>query len=357
MKRRPPRSTLSSSSAASDVYKRQVSTQSTGLYWPAMQGPSVNGLHEFVQAQGLLNSGKVDKLAGTKLGVDGLRWLLSLPISEPYQVAMGGMYLSLKAAISKALADFRAANITPLFVFSGLQLARRDKSVPRLDSNTFTQACTRGWAAETEGDHEGAKQAFLSQSSFTTEHINRIMQILQQFGAETFRAPFCAQPQLVWMLQHKLVSAIYGSNLMLLWGVSRLITNLDLSAGTYEWLELDPVLKTLNGMRQEVFVDLCLVAGANPFSYPLLPRTMEVESFESLTQLFMQCGSFPLLVQHLAGIGQARDPQNTMHMHNRAQVCVRNHLVLGVKGQCVPCLLYTSPSPRDRTRSRMPSSA
>ena len=24
---------------------------------------------------------------------------------------------------------------------------------------------------------------------------------------------------------------------------------------------------------------------------------------------------------------------------------------------CMPCLLYTSPSPRDRTRSRMPSSA
>eukprot|EP00656_Telonema_subtile_P017077 TRINITY_DN19087_c0_g1_i1.p1 TRINITY_DN19087_c0_g1~~TRINITY_DN19087_c0_g1_i1.p1 ORF type:complete len:105 (+),score=26.29 TRINITY_DN19087_c0_g1_i1:47-361(+) len=31
MNRRPPRSTLSSSSAASDVYKRQVSTQSTGI--------------------------------------------------------------------------------------------------------------------------------------------------------------------------------------------------------------------------------------------------------------------------------------------------------------------------------------
>ena len=26
-------------------------------------------------------------------------------------------------------------------------------------------------------------------------------------------------------------------------------------------------------------------------------------------------------------------------------------------GQVLPCLLYTSPSPRDRTRSRMPSSA
>eukprot|EP00656_Telonema_subtile_P038285 TRINITY_DN4299_c0_g1_i3.p2 TRINITY_DN4299_c0_g1~~TRINITY_DN4299_c0_g1_i3.p2 ORF type:complete len:118 (+),score=13.69 TRINITY_DN4299_c0_g1_i3:66-419(+) len=32
MIRRPPRSTLSSSSAASDVYKRQVSTQSTGAW-------------------------------------------------------------------------------------------------------------------------------------------------------------------------------------------------------------------------------------------------------------------------------------------------------------------------------------
>ena len=28
-----------------------------------------------------------------------------------------------------------------------------------------------------------------------------------------------------------------------------------------------------------------------------------------------------------------------------------------MQDQCVVCLLYTSPSPRDRTRSRMPSSA
>eukprot|EP00658_Telonema_sp_P-2_P061223 TRINITY_DN49957_c0_g1_i1.p1 TRINITY_DN49957_c0_g1~~TRINITY_DN49957_c0_g1_i1.p1 ORF type:complete len:101 (+),score=24.11 TRINITY_DN49957_c0_g1_i1:96-398(+) len=36
MIRRPPRSTLSSSSAASDVYKRQVSTQSTGVTTPVV---------------------------------------------------------------------------------------------------------------------------------------------------------------------------------------------------------------------------------------------------------------------------------------------------------------------------------
>ena len=31
--------------------------------------------------------------------------------------------------------------------------------------------------------------------------------------------------------------------------------------------------------------------------------------------------------------------------------------LLANKGHLRPCLLYTSPSPRDRTRSRMPSSA
>ena len=36
--------------------------------------------------------------------------------------------------------------------------------------------------------------------------------------------------------------------------------------------------------------------------------------------------------------------------------CIRAHGV-GAVNTNEPCLLYTSPSPRDRTRSRMPSSA
>ena len=32
-------------------------------------------------------------------------------------------------------------------------------------------------------------------------------------------------------------------------------------------------------------------------------------------------------------------------------------LIQGITGRQGTCLLYTSPSPRDRTRSRMPSSA
>ena len=45
--------------------------------------------------------------------------------------------------------------------------------------------------------------------------------------------------------------------------------------------------------------------------------------------------------------GAVAVPQRTLH----------KYLYTGVRGQPYRCLLYTSPSPRDRTRSRMPSSA
>ena len=37
--------------------------------------------------------------------------------------------------------------------------------------------------------------------------------------------------------------------------------------------------------------------------------------------------------------------------------CAPGNAGIAALAECVPCLLYTSPSPRDRTRSRMPSSA
>ena len=44
-----------------------------------------------------------------------------------------------------------------------------------------------------------------------------------------------------------------------------------------------------------------------------------------------------------------------------SQIYVRNKEKsaneVGLKSEVISCLLYTSPSPRDRTRSRMPSSA
>ena len=55
---------------------------------------------------------------------------------------------------------------------------------------------------------------------------------------------------------------------------------------------------------------------------------------------------------------QLRPHQNEalakMRLQRKGQVIVPTG---GGKTMCMICLLYTSPSPRDRTRSRMPSSA
>ena len=53
------------------------------------------------------------------------------------------------------------------------------------------------------------------------------------------------------------------------------------------------------------------------------------------------------------------DKGQRFYINNMEFVCMEVHAYLQtrVDGEKSDCLLYTSPSPRDRTRSRMPSSA
>ena len=45
------------------------------------------------------------------------------------------------------------------------------------------------------------------------------------------------------------------------------------------------------------------------------------------------------------------------HTHGITEIAIVMHNGVEVTGKYVTCLLYTSPSPRDRQKSRMPSSA
>ena len=54
-------------------------------------------------------------------------------------------------------------------------------------------------------------------------------------------------------------------------------------------------------------------------------------------------------------VHRRRNDAPPVRKHGNALDLRRRHII--TKAQWTPCLLYTSPSPRDRTRSRMPSSA
>ena len=57
----------------------------------------------------------------------------------------------------------------------------------------------------------------------------------------------------------------------------------------------------------------------------------------------------PVIVSGTDGVGTKLKIANKLKCHK--------HIGQDLVAMCVNCLLYTSPSPRDRTRSRMPSSA
>ena len=66
-----------------------------------------------------------------------------------------------------------------------------------------------------------------------------------------------------------------------------------------------------------------------------------------------ELGSFTFTADLIKQFAAQFDPQ-AFHLDEEAG---RNSLFGGLAASGWHCLLYTSPSPRDRTRSRMPSSA
>ena len=67
----------------------------------------------------------------------------------------------------------------------------------------------------------------------------------------------------------------------------------------------------------------------------------------------------PAMRQALAAVAALRDGQNWVDIYSvlESAMYAATRIRPNLDFPTGPCLLYTSPSPRDRTRSRMPSSA
>ena len=66
----------------------------------------------------------------------------------------------------------------------------------------------------------------------------------------------------------------------------------------------------------------------------------------------------PFLVKEEKVLLIALESEDTKEITNAIKAVIKNCvLTKGIKVESLPCLLYTSPSPRDRQKSRMPSSA
>ena len=117
----------------------------------------------------------------------------------------------------------------------------------------------------------------------------------------------------------------------------------------YKWTEY--TVFTVLGLLLTIFYSLVL------FTKTKIPKRDDQTVYYKFYGL--GGGIFFLLMPFIfEGISYASPMFNELSMEVKSMTILTTMLiVLGLAGWFYTCLLYTSPSPRDRTRSRMPSSA
>jgi hypothetical protein len=88
----------------------------------------------------LIQTDKLESLKGIRLGIDAFYWLGKLVSKDAYSVAMGGIPVTLPELIDKELALFKKAEITPIFVFAGLSITKKDKPFAYADTRAMKRA-------------------------------------------------------------------------------------------------------------------------------------------------------------------------------------------------------------------------
>ncbi|KAI9262057.1 PIN domain-like protein [Sporodiniella umbellata] len=141
---------------------------------------------------------------------------------------MGGLPLRLKESIEKELAQFKSNGITPIFVFPGLSILRKDKPFSKEDARPSQRAT--GWEFYDKGKVDLAMSNWASSGSIhPADLLNSVFHILHQNRIEFIRAPYSAWAQLAYMYTHpkRLIDAICGGSELLMWDIDKMITSID----------------------------------------------------------------------------------------------------------------------------------
>jgi hypothetical protein len=119
---------------------------------------------------------------------------INRPVKEALLPAMGGTPLGLKAVIKTAIGIWRAAKITPIFVFSGLDVGRKDATFAQAEASVRANASA--WSLYDSGRADEAVEAFSNSGSVTSEDLFRYLQtILREEDVRYQVAPYTAWAQ------------------------------------------------------------------------------------------------------------------------------------------------------------------
>ncbi|KAK3680002.1 hypothetical protein LTR78_000379 [Recurvomyces mirabilis] len=235
---------------------------------------------DWVRTESLDSHGTIDQFQGAAIAIDGDEYLDTLLTNnltrEPLLPALGGLPFALDKHVKDDLNNFAANDITPIFVFNGLQLASRDKAIVMREARKAAKDLDEAWSIYDQGRGEEAVNAFGKACNYKTAHIVRWLQLhLYGRGVHVQIAPYTAAAQLVYLVETRMVDGILGSASALAFGADKVITSISWENKTVSWVESKlcqgKLMFTLDG-----FIDTMLLSGCLPHLLPSFPE-IEVE--------------------------------------------------------------------------------
>eukprot|EP01069_Polyplicarium_translucidae_P007878 Polyplicarium_translucidae@DN3161_c0_g1_i1.p1 len=228
----------------------------------------VRHLQSCLRENHLVQTASTEELRGASVGVDGVHWLRILPdLKDPAADALGGITASVQTALEEQLKKFAELHVVPYVVFQGTQ--------PRthaLFSSQLPKLSDEGWQAYVNGDKENARTLFAKAASSrsSSDLVQYAAYFLKSRGVSCFQAPQFAGAQLSYFSRFGMFDVVVGPPSLLLYGVPRVVTNLNFAEGTFEWLDLRMLLEFWE-MDRGQFLEACLFAGTEYcLTYPYL---------------------------------------------------------------------------------------
>ena len=124
----------------------------------------MTAFRDWARAEALESYASLDQLHSCYVAIDAESYLTTLLTTtatrEPLLPALGGLPFALQKHIDDDLANFKQAEITPVFVFNGLDVASRDRVMIAREAKKAAAVLGEAWSIYDQGKGDEAVVAF-----------------------------------------------------------------------------------------------------------------------------------------------------------------------------------------------------
>jgi len=294
-------------------------------------------------------------LRGATIGIDAsfyLSFLLS-SYDEPLLTVLGGLPLAFRHHISIHLEFLRQNEITPIFVFNGLDIGR--KHTPFKTSDETTKSISEGWDLYVKGLGQDAVKKFGQSKHAKPEQYSRLLQsALIEQNIEFIVAPYDSAAQLAYLLKSgaEYIDAVVGSLELLLYDIEKVITSLefsydqslpldkiDYSQAQFSFITQQACIEELGLASHDQLIDACILSGSSLL--PTLPTLSNgpvnmSNKIRSVVDMMKRDGQTGLSLCLQLQEDKSMKKEDYVDRYRRCRIAIKHQIVLQSSGKVRP---------------------